>query len=302
MERPSWKEIQEWVSNNRTPLVVGILLCGLVIAIWMSILTDDFAGRTYVNVQVSQPITREESKLACIFRHNIVRGDWINTIAPKYGVSAELVVLANRDFLTVKYDETCASVPAGKRNRPGRKGLFCNDRYRRPYANTLRPSWTLCIPSQNVPMVVEQVVASMPGHKVALVIDDTGSMSDDRKAVATFYAQALERYGRNIVGIFLYADGHVNRVTAVGEAQVQGDFENAFEALRTAVEEVGPDLIYLVTDEPGDDWPARLDNLGFPTIVATCLPNADGHFECEQPLKRLASATGGKYVPISFGH
>lgn len=272
----------------------------IVAVIILSLATYWWSGDKEIT-QNAGTVSREEVKLACIHTHQVRRGEFIRFIAPQYGINPELVVLANRDFLTKKYDETCAQFPSSKRNRPGRKGLFCNDRYRRPYANTLRPGWTLCIPSEKVPVVVEQIVATTPGHRVALVIDDTGSMSDDRKAVATFYAQALERHGRNIVGIYLYADRRVNRVTAIGEARVQGDFENTFQALQSAIEEAGPDLVYLITDEPGDDWPASLDNLGFPTVVATCLPDTAGYFECERPLKRLASATGGKYVPISFG-
>jgi len=248
-----------------------------------------------------------ETKLACITKHTVQKGEFIRSIGPQLGVDPELLVLANRDFLSKKYAATCAGLSGSYRDRPGRKGLFCNDRYRRPYANTLRPGWELCIPSQNVPLAIEKIVASMPGKKVAIVIDNTESMSDDRKTVATFYHQALQRHGRQIVGIFLYngsrSDGNkeVIRVTDVGEVNVQGDFENTFEALRTAVEEVGPDLVYLITDEPGDDWPTSLEGIGFPTVVATCLPDERGIFECEKPLKRLAAATpGGQYVPISF--
>jgi len=246
-------------------------------------------------------VSPAETRLACISTHVVQKGEFIRSIAPEHGVDPELIVLANHNLLSEKYDETCAGLSKSYRDRPGRKGLFCNDRYRRPYANTLKPGWELCVPSGNVPLAIEKIVASMPGKKVALVIDDTGSMSDDRRNVATFYHQALQRYGRQIVGIFLYADGGVTRVTDIGEVNVQGDFENTFEALRTAVEEVGPDLIYLITDEPGDDWPSSLEGLGFPTVVATCLPDQHGIFECEKPLKRLAAAThNGQYVPISF--
>ena len=260
---------------------------------------NEVPGPTAEVVVQPTTVTAEEA-LICQTEHVVKPGEFLRYIAAKHNVDAELVILANRAELVKRYDETCGELPEQYRTSTERRGTFCNDNYRRAYANTLRAGWKLCIPASDVPKSIEQVVAGTPGQEAVLVIDDTGSMGDDRTTVAALYHQALTKHGRDVVGIFMYADRKVSRVTNIGDAQVSGDFENTFEAIQTAVREAGPDIVYLITDEPGDDWPEQLENLGFPTVVATCLQD-DGVYACEEPLKRLAVATNGIYVPLSVG-
>jgi hypothetical protein len=226
--------------------------------------------------------------------HVVRKGDCLRLIADKHGVSWEQVLLANEAFLRRKYDETCASLPSKYRNSRKRKGLFCNDRYRKPYANTLLPGWTLSIPKGKAPAAINEAVLKA-GDRIALVIDDTGSMRDDTQRVSQLYLAAMRDNRKKIAGVFLYADGAVRRYKA-GSVQFlkSGDRENTYGALCEAAK-LSPDAIVLVTDEPGDDWqwPAK----GLPPVIAHCIPdrNAAG---CESNLQRLARDTGGSYVDL----
>lgn len=232
--------------------------------------------------------------------HTVKSGEFLVAIANKYqNVGWEEILLANESFLKTKYDEVCGKKSQSYRSRPSRRGLFCNDRYRRPYGNTLMPGWQLIIPAGTAPPEIEDVVSQSTGHQIAIVIDDTGSMGNDIQTVSQFYAAAVRKHGKEIIGIWLYADGQVRRYEANGTVSFQraGGHENTYGALKAAAQ-AQPDTIILVTDEPGDDWrwPVGVGTMGLPPVVATCLPE-NGTYECAGNLQRLVKEVGGKYVP-----
>lgn len=226
--------------------------------------------------------------------HIVQEGEFLISIAEKYSVNWEAMLYANETFLQKMYEEICVRYSEKYRNNPGRRGLFCNDRFRRPYGNTLLPGWKLTVPAQSAPQNIEQVVSKIEGDRVALVIDDTGSMTNDRQRVSQFYMAALRQYNKQLAGVWLFTDGHVRRYQH-GEVifLTSGQFENTYHALTEAAK-IQPDAIVLVTDEPGDDWDwLKVPNL--PPVVAHCLKD-EGYYPCETNLKRLAQATKGQYV------
>lgn len=231
--------------------------------------------------------------------HAVQRGDWLRNIAPRYhNVGWESILLRNEPYLQAKYEEVCGKLSSRYTNNPNRRGTFCNDRFNRPYGNTLVPGWMLAIPSGEAPQQVQDAVLTSTGQKVVLVIDDTGSMNDDRTRVALFFDAALRKHGKDLIGVWLYADGHVRHYKEGSVLlQTTGNVENTWNALKEAAKSK-PDTIVLITDEIGDDWPADLKKAGtgwftsMPPVVATCLPP----YECERTLNDLVNAFGGKYV------
>ncbi len=233
--------------------------------------------------------------------HIVQSGDFLQKIAKDYGyeyVSWEDILLTNEAYLQGQYQATCGRKADSYRNDPARSGTYCNDLYNRPYGNTLQSGWTLTIPAATAPAEVREAITAIaaPGDKVALVIDDTGSMDDDTKTVARFYSAALQEHGNDIVGVWLYADGNVRRYRAGSvEYRRTGDLENTYGALLEAADE-SPDVIVLVTDEPGDDWNwSEADDL--PKVIAHCIEDV-GRSLCGPNLRRLATLTGGQYVDL----
>lgn len=233
--------------------------------------------------------------------HVVKRGDYLKSIALRYeNVTWEAILLQNEDYLKVKYVETCDPLPTKITNNPRRRGLFCNDRFHRPYGNTLKPGWQLLIPAGTAPAEVEQTIKDFTdaGDDVSIVIDDSGSMTEDRRTVAQFYMAALQKHGRNVEAVYLYVDGTVRRLEVPQdierEMHTAGGMENTYEALRAAAKD-GPDKIILITDEPGDDWPVNFDTIKLPPVIATCLAE-QGMRQCEGTLNRVAQVTHGKYV------
>lgn len=233
--------------------------------------------------------------------HVVKRGQYLQWIASRYDVGWEAMLLANEDFLRERYGEVCNRLSQKFRNRQRDRGTrkgglyYCNDQFNRPYGNTLRPGWRLAVPAATAPAQIDDVVADMKGNRIALVIDDTGSMSDDLEKVGEFYLAALRKYKKQLVGVWLYADGQVRKYEAGGvRFFAEGQLENTFGALSEAAREK-PDIIVLVTDEQGDDW--RWPLVGrLPPVVAHCLRDRQENL-CQDNLQRLAKQTQGRYVP-----
>lgn len=223
--------------------------------------------------------------------HKVLKGQFLRWIADQHNVSWEAMLLKNEGFLQAKYSEVCKKYR--EQVKKAGNSLFCNDRYNRPYGNTLLPGWKLAVPSATAPAHIGSVVASLKGDTVALVIDDTGSMNNDRAEVAGFYLAALRQHQKKVVGVWLYADGKVRKYEAGGvKFLVNGNLENTFGALREAAASK-PDTIVLVSDEPGDDWDwSQVSKL--PPVVAHCLAE-QGRAMCASNLQRLATATKGRY-------
>jgi len=241
-------------------------------------------------------------------KYVVQRGDYIDKIAAKLNVSPSEMVLVNRAMLQQKFDETCGKFSVSYTNNSRRDGLFCNERFKDPFKNTLRAGWALDIPeSQPQAPASAQVQTAVETHtkrgdKVSIVIDATGSMSEDREIAAQLYMAALRKHGRNIQSVYLYRDGKVwslsspDATTIREEVGNTGGEENTYEALLKATKD-GSDAIILITDEPGDDWPwdrnQRLAHVQ--PVIATCLSDY-GQYGCETNLRRIATETGGQYV------
>ncbi len=231
--------------------------------------------------------------------YKVKRGDILNFVADSHKVHRATMLLANEAYLATEYESICSGLSAKKRDNPRRQGLFCNDRYRKPYGNTLVPGMVLRIPLVQAPAQITDVVKKSTGQKVALVIDESGSMGNDIGTVTSFYSAALYDQKKELIGIWLYSDGRVRKIDPQGfvnEYRPGGTVENTHQALKSAAADK-PDTIILVTDEPGDDWnwPGWFGGMGLPPVVATCLPDRGG-YACRDNLSKLASKTGGEYV------
>jgi len=233
--------------------------------------------------------------------YTVVKGDFIVKIALDQGVGYEQVMLANEQMLKGAYPEICSVYSEKYRNRTRGNGHFCRDNLSDSWANTLVPGQVLKIPvampKVEVPEEVSKIVETIPnGKRVAIVIDDTGSMDDDQRIVGELWAGSLKAYGKSLVGVCLYADDEVRCYSNnVPEFYVRGDKENTFDALKKASDKTSADIIVLVTDEPGDDWEwnnwVADDVSNLPPVMAHCL-----NFSCEENLNRVAKITGGKYI------
>lgn len=223
----------------------------------------------------------------------VKEGDFLIQIGKSNGVSWQEIMILNEQFLKEKYEDICSKRKARR--------WYCNDAQARPYGNTLWPSWTLRLPSKVVPKTISEAVSAIVGKNIAIVIDDSGSMNDDRAAVAALYTSAIREQGRTIAGVWLYADGSVRHYTetAAVEFYTAGKYENTWGALQEAAKSK-PDAIILVTDEPGNDWPlgnpASITRGTIPPVVAHCLPNHHGLRTCERTLRALVGAVGGSYI------
>lgn len=233
--------------------------------------------------------------------YTVKRGDVLIRIAAAHGVSVQDMLIANGEYLIGKYREVCGKKPPAYVNSPTRRGYFCNDakKSREPvHANTLKAGWQLTIPPKTASATVEQVIASTPGKRVALVVDATASMGGNIGRVAVEYRIASQTYGKSIVGVWFFADGEVwlGKPDDLLALPTRGNIENTYGALQKA-QESSPDLIVLITDEPGDDWPSGAI-AKFAPIIAHCLPEGgDGEYSCAPTLKRLVAATpGSRYV------
>lgn len=228
--------------------------------------------------------------------HTIKPGEYIITVAAKYGVPWQSVVEANFAMLTdrARLDKLCGNLSAKYRRSAGRRGHFCNELVvvggqRMLGPNTLQVGEVIRVPTVMTPPEVQASVARIPGTRVVIVVDDTGSMQDDHRTVMQWYIQAAQ--SKNVVRVLTYADNHVRVYDNAGGVQFQtvGQIENTRAALERAMD-FNPDMIVLVTDEPGDDW-RNFKNLKLAPVIAHSLhPDADGN------LRTVARITGGNFL------
>lgn len=233
--------------------------------------------------------------------YTVKRGDVLLRIAQAHDVSVQDMLIVNGEYLISRFRETCGKKPAAYVHSTTRRGYFCNEakKSREPvHANTLVAGWKLTIPPKTASRAIEQIIAIAPGKRVALVVDATASMGGNIARVAIEYKIASQAYGKSVVGVWLFADGEVWQVKPddLLALPTRGNIENTYGALLKA-EESSPDLIVLITDEPGDDWPSG-PYAKFAPIIAHCLPEGgDGEYSCAATLKRLVAGTpGSRYV------
>lgn len=237
--------------------------------------------------------------------YTVKRGNNLSWIASQNGVGRESLIFRNEELLKSNYDKRCGRLSDEFRTRKSNQGAqkgglhYCNDGLRRPYANTINPGLSLTIPEQHAPTSIERTVSEIRGNRIAVIIDDTGSTRNKRAEIAEFYLAALKKRERAITGIYLFAGGNVRRIDAVGVTNLtkmmrnRGKFENTHDALQKAAAD-RPDVIILITDEPGDDWDwSTVHQL--PSVIAHCMPDI-GYESCAKNLQRLSRLTRGRYI------
>lgn len=235
------------------------------------------------------------------FTPYIVRqGEFIIAIAKAQGVPWESIIVANERELAERASERCTKLSESYTKRAGRRGHYCNSLIfvaGRPMvnANSLQPGDLLQIPSVTAPVAIQNAITNVKGNRIVVVIDDTGSMNDDRERVSSWYLQAVKNSGKQIVRVIMYADGLVRELDA-GNVNFlsSGGMENTRSALERAASYT-PDAIVLLTDEPGDDWNSFQD-LRLPPVIAHSLdPSADAN------LIYVARLTGGSLLTSHVG-
>lgn len=291
------QQIVERVKSNRRGVIAVVVALIVIVGILLFRgCSEDNVVPTPVNTSVptqqasKPPIIVTEQPVTPHKLYVVQKGDFLRKIADANGVGWEAVLLLNEELLKCKYEEVCTKLV----HKP--KSLFCNDAYKRPYANTLSPGWELKIPTSVAPNGIAQAVAQIKGDRVALVIDDSGSIGNDRQVVSEWYLAAFRQSGKKIIGVWLYSDGFVRHYNDAAEIELRtvGSYENTYGALKTAALEK-PDSIVLVTDEPGDDWGTWSGVNSLPPVIGHCLQDPMAH-SCEANLKRLAAETHGQYV------
>lgn len=241
------------------------------------------------------------SSAACTEEYVVKRGDTLTAIAQSHGVSVAEILRANGTYLLQKYGRVCGKKSAAYRESETRKGFFCNERKvaRDPvHANTLMAGWSLSMPANEpTSKQITDVVRTVSARSVALVVDATGSMGGNIQRVANEYQAALRMFGKSVSGVWFFADGKVWSVESdrfVERYHPSGSFENTSQALAVATA-ARPELIILITDEPGDDWDDAPGTNGVP-VIAHCLPengNLSGVYTCSSTLRALVMRVPG---------
>jgi|GEM_PF-6887597 len=232
--------------------------------------------------------------------YKVKAGEYIIAIAQKLGVPWEAIVVANEKALAALAVARCGKLSESYTKRQGRKGHYCNALVvvgGKPMmnANSLQPGDELRIPSVTAPEQIQQAIGDVKGDRIVVVIDDTGSMNDDRERVSSWYLQAVMNSGKQIVRVIMYADGFYREFDAGNvRFQASGDYENTRAALERA-KIYKPDAIVLVSDEPGDDWDG-FRNLRLPPVIAHSLAAV-----ADENLARVASETGGNFLRSHTG-
>lgn len=232
--------------------------------------------------------------------YTVQKGESIIAIAKQKGVPWEAIIVANERELATRASERCAKLSESYTKRAGRRGHYCNFLVvvaGRPMvnANSLQPGDLLQIPSVTAPIAIQQAITNVKGDRIVVVIDDTGSMGNDRERVSSWYLQAVKNSGKQIVRVIMYADGLVRELDA-GNVNFlsSGGMENTRSALERAATYT-PDAIVLLTDEPGDDWNS-FRGLHLPPVIAHSLdPSADAN------LVYVARLTGGSFLSSHAG-
>lgn len=273
-------------SGRRRFGVVAVVLALLALVVLPFVGSDESDN----DIIVDGAQTQDKSVL-----HTVVAGDYIIKIAWDYKVPWQAVAVANEAALARLNAERCADLSDRYTNRRGRRGHYCNELVvigGKPmvHLNSLQPGDKIVVPLTSHP-VVDSVVNAIPGSSIAIVIDDTGSMNDDRVEVGAWYIRASGQFQRDIKTVVLYADGHVQEFTSTGEVtfSTSGNLENTRHALETAAAS-HPSAIVLVSDEPGDDW-GNWDLTGLPPVYVHSLEEG-----AHENLRRVATTTGGQFM------
>ncbi len=232
--------------------------------------------------------------------YTVRQGDFIVKIAQAKGVPWESLIIANERELNDRASRRCSKLSERYTKDPNRDGHYCNSllvyhgRHMVSF-NSLQPGDTLHIPSTSTPVAVRESIKNIKGNKIVVVIDDTGSMTDDRERVSSWYLQEIKNSGKQIARVILYADGYYRELNEGNvDFRVSGTYENTRGALELA-SRYHPDAIVLVSDEPGDDW-RNFSGLHLPPVIAHSLNNS-----ADENLERVARLTGGSFLTSHAG-
>ena len=227
----------------------------------------------------------------------VQKGDFLVKIGGQLNVPWEAIFLENEIALGERARERCGKLSDRYTQSAKRKGHYCNELLTfngKPMVapNSLQPGDVLVIPNvTTAPAAVSQAVGAIAGDEIVIVIDDSGSMSDERQMVSSWYMGEIKRSGKKVTKVILYADGYVRELDPQGGLNLDttGSVENTRSALETAARH-RPDAIVLVSDEPGDDWDG-FRGLKLPPVVAHSLEaSADAN------LAEVARLTGGTFL------
>ena len=248
-----------------------------------------------------------------ITTHVVKKGEIINTIADRYRVAREGVILTNANLLIKKYQETCPATE--KKNK---KGLFCNDSYKRAWANTLLPGWVLQIETtdhsasalgQVNTKAIDAAMADLPKNtKLAIVLDVSESMSDKMNRAAQYVMSTRKQSGGQLFAMYVYHES-VARIEDVpsdeklmlsittnsNKLHGRSDVENTKQALKKAFAD-GAEHVLVISDEEGDDWGNWSEVKTMRPVTAVCMARMS--HTCFESFKKLADMTKGKYVRL----
>ncbi len=261
--------------------VMGIILIALLaLIVW--------PGDGAIEVDPAQTVSRTEA-------HVVQSGEFLIKIANDHDVPWEAVAVVNETELARINAERCGLLNERYTKNTRRPGHYCNETVvigGKPMVNlnSLKAGDVLQIPFTTHP-VVDAVIRDIPGQRIAIVIDDTGSMNNDNALVSAWYMRATEELGKELTTVVLYANGHTREFTNVGKVdfRVSGDVENTRNALEVAAAS-NPDAIVLVSDEPGDDWKGFWF-LDLPPVYSHSL-----EVEAHDNLRKVSKKTGGQFM------
>lgn len=228
--------------------------------------------------------------------YTVEKGDFLVKIGAEQGVPWEAIYLENEAEIAARAEERCSKLSKRYTENRRRKGHYCNELLTlngksMVAPNSLQPGDELRLPLITVPEQVSQAVASIRGDEIVIVIDDTGSMTEDRQTVSSWYLAEVVKSGKRVTKVILYADGYTRELDPHGSLDLRttGDVENTRSALEAAAR-YNPDAIVLVSDEPGDDWNG-FRGLTLPPVVAHSLDAS-----ADVNLREVARVTGGTFV------
>ncbi len=305
------------MDKQKQNTLVGLMaaLCVVALVIVYGARIDNEIGE----VEIETATTTTD--LPPVVTHTVKKGQSLVTIARDWapnGTSGLDLVRLNEEILAPVFVERCGDLSEAFRTRDeinftrwkkGGGDFFCNEKKGNDnfpsWANSLLPGDIIFLPTTTstesiqvfegqVAKDVNSSVASLTGERIILVIDASGSMSEesDQAKVANLYNTLLTE---RVAGIVMFAENPIE-VRAIDEYPLGlgiGSVENIAKAL-TMAKAMDADEIVLIGDEQGDD----VDGFTFvdiPPVNAHCLPDP-ADLRCADTFKRIALESGGRYI------
>jgi hypothetical protein len=293
MNRPNLfkKKRSHWsmLNSSQQGVAVRLAICVGIISVLVGLLS--YCGE---EKQTKTSLVRKSAAPQYI-EYRVQSGDFLIKIAADHATPWQSVLVLNEGVLADLADERCGKLRGRYTKSKRRKGYYCNEMLsyqgkRIVHANSLKPGDMIRFLKEAAPVSISEAVAAVSGKNIVVVVDDTGSMSDNRQQVTAWYLNVIEKSGKEIRKVILFADGEVRELNAGKvEFQTVGEVENTRAALERAMT-YNPDAIVLVSDEPGDDWRGFKDLKLVPVIAHSIDRSADDN------LRHVAKLSGGQFV------